>query len=94
MKSQILLTRRFSHISPCPHCKGLMFHFIEEALMLDALTEEARKEIHQALIDGESFEDIEKQNPIPRETFDAWECAVCDPLFFLFSSILARACII
>ena len=58
-------------------CQGLMFHFIDEALMLDALEEEARKEILEALMDGESFEDIEEQNPIPRETFDSWECTGC-----------------
>ncbi len=59
-------------------CGSMLFNFIDEALMLDGLTPEAIKEIHEAFIDGESLEDIEQDNPIPRETFDAWECAVCD----------------
>lgn len=54
-----------------------MFNFIEEVLMLDGLTEEECKEINDAFIDGESFEDIQKQNPIPRETFDVWQCIAC-----------------
>lgn len=78
MKSQIVFNRVFSHTSKCPFCGSMVFHFIEEVLMFDGLTKEAEEEINEAFIDGESFEDIETQNPIPRESFEVWECATCD----------------
>ena len=78
VKSSILFTRRFSHISECPKCEGLMFNFMDEALQFKALTEEEQGFLYMALIDGESFEDIEADKPFDRKNVKSWECVSCD----------------
>ena len=55
-----------------------MFNFMDEVLQFKALTEEEQKFLYMALIDGESFEDIEADKPFDRENIKSWECVSCD----------------